>query len=474
MIYLLEKEYTSHSLAKTVSGLLRGREDIKINSVSADSRDKSFGGLFIALRGEKFDGHTFIGNALENGFSCVIADHYINTGEAACIVVGDTVKALGDIARDYMNYISPVTVAVTGSVGKTTTKQMIYSVLSEKWNTHKTEGNFNNQIGLPYTIFGLKKENQAAVLELGMSMRGEISYLSKICNPDIAVITNIGSSHLEYLGSREGIRDAKLEIRDGLKKNGALFLNGNEPLLCGIDNAFYVMCDEDKYFCKKNPDVLLSDITKTENGGCAFDVTAFGRKIEKLSIPAAGKHNAYDAAIAAGVSVFLGFDENEIRAGLSNFKNTGSRQNIFKRGDITVIEDCYNASPESVSAAVDVLAGYKDVSDLKKTAAGSKTIIVLGDMKELGENSKQLHKKTGSYVADKKIDILITYGCDALDIAKGALENGMPEENVISFENIADPVTISAFIKDIIKSGDIILFKASRAVAFERVINRIF
>ena len=261
-----------------------------VTGVSTDSREVLKGGMFIAIRGENFDGHRFLSMAAEKGALCALVEYIPENAPDMCyIVVEDTLKALGYLAKSFKSALSPLTVAVTGSVGKTTTKEFIYGVLSQRYKTLKTEANHNNHIGLPMTLLSLEKDHRAAVLEMGMSNFGEISYLSRIGAPNIAVITNIGSSHIENLGSREGIRNAKLEIADGMSDNGILILNGDEPLLSGIDGAYYVSMTGRRAYAN------VSGIVTGENG-MAFDITIGGETYESIVIPVLGEHNVLDAA----------------------------------------------------------------------------------------------------------------------------------------------------------------------------------
>lgn len=455
MIYRLPHEYDASTLAAITGGRLIGI-NAAVSQLTLDSRDKNPNGLFIAVKGERFDGHDFISGAVENGASLVICQRQAET-TAAQLVVSDTIEALGKIGAAVRTELSPIVVAVTGSVGKTTTKQLIYSILSEKYPTHKTEGNLNNLIGLPLSLLGLRPEHKAAVFEFGMSARGEISRLSRLAAPDAAVITNIGSSHLEFLHTRENIRDAKLEIRDGLKAGGTLILNADEPLLAGIEGARYVSLSS-------TADVYV-DEWHIENMGIIADIAVRDELYKGLYIPAVGGHIAYDAAVAVAAADSVGVGEDEIRRGLAAFRNTGMRQNIFdmelKCGKVRVIDDCYNASPESMWAALDVLCG----------AANGNGIAVLGDMRELGVQSAALHRGVGEYAAKMGVKALFAFGADAALIAEGAKENGCREAFV--FADLGDPDTIAAALREYVKAGDTLLFKASRAVEMERVMNRL-
>ena len=446
---------TVEELAKMCGGKIVGCTDKKITAITTDSRDICGGALFVAIKGEHFDGNNYLNSAHESGAVCSLAER-VPEGFAGCAIVCESTKiALGKIAKAYKDRIAPLTVAVTGSVGKTTTKEFIYAVLSEKYKTLKTEGNFNSDIGLPMTLLGLSEDDSAAILEMGMSAKGEIEYLSKIASPRIAVITNIGSSHIGLLGSREAIRDAKLEIREGLLKDGTLILNGDEPLLAGIEGAIYVS------FENENAEYYISGIVEGENG-TAFDLTVKGNKYESVLIPTVGEHNVLNAAYAFAVGSAAGLGEFEIRRGLLKYKSADMRQQIYNKGGKVILEDCYNASPESMIAAIKVLSGIA-------ARKGGRKVAVLGDMRELGSYSKEEHRKVGAAVAAYSIDLLFTIGKDAKEIAESALYFGLEKENVYVFEDIDDVERIGKAIADVTGPSDVILFKASRAVALERV-----
>lgn len=427
-------------------------------NVATDSREFGENGLFIAIKGERADGHLYVNKAAENGAVCAIVEYIPKGAPDICyIVVEDTVKALGALAAAYKYAVHPLTVAVTGSVGKTTTKEFVYSVLSEKYKTLKTEANHNNHIGMPMTLLGLDEGHKAAVLEMGMSAFGEISYLSKIGMPDIAIITNIGSSHIENLGSREGIRNAKLEVSDGMKEDGILILDGDEPLLAGIDSAYYVSMTGRRAYAN------VSNIISGENG-MAFDITIGGECTESIVIPVLGEHNVKDAAYAFVVGKLLGMGEFEIRRGLMNYQSVGLRQKVTKVGDITLIEDCYNASPESMRAALSLLNKMASRHGVKSSA-------VLGEMRELGSYCESGHRGVGSFLAYQKIDRLFTFGELARMIADEAIREGMDPKNVFCTDALDDYEALAEKIVNNITPSEMILFKASRAVALENAVE---
>lgn len=444
-------------IARAVGGTVYGDDSILIRSLTTDSREIPDNALFVAMRGEKLDGHQFIGKAIENGVACILCEEAPSESPVLpMIVVEDSVKALGGFAAAYKRAIAPLTVAITGSIGKTTTKEFVAAVLSEHYQTLKTPGNFNNHIGLPLTMLSLAEEDRAMVVEMGMSARGEIEYLSSLANPKIAVITNIGTSHIEHLGSREGIRDAKMEIVCGMESGGALILNGDEPLLAGVPGAYYVS--------RTNPNAqfYISNVEQTENGS-AFDLKVEGELYESIVIPAIGDHNVLDAAYAFAVGSLIGMGEYEIRRGLMNFRQTGMRQNVYSVGNFWILEDCYNAAPESMQAALKVL-------DQVARVKGGRKIAVLGEMREMGSYSETGHRTVGKAAAELPVDLLFTFGADAGFIATGAREYGMPSEHILSYNDLSASEALAAALKSTVKARDVLLFKASRAVALERVI----
>ncbi len=447
---------TVFDVAEMTGGRLINPSEKSILTITTDSRDVFNGALFVAIRGDRFDGNEYINQAFEKGAVCALAERVPEGFDGCAVVVDDTRMALARLAKAYKDKINPLTVAVTGSVGKTTTKEFIFAVLSEKYNTLKTCGNYNNEIGLPMTLLGLSPENDAVVLEMGMSASGEIEHLANIACPNIALITNIGTSHIGILGSREAIRDAKLEIRKGIVRDGILILNGDEPLLEGIKGAIYVAREN------KNADYRIENIVEGENG-TAFDLVVRNERYESITIPTIGEHNVFNAAYAWAVGISAGLGEFEIRRGLMRFKNVGSRQNIYNSNGRVIMDDCYNASPESMIASLKVLG------DMAKRKA-TRSVAVLGDMRELGEYSVDAHKKVGAAVAAYDIDVLVTFGESAADIASSAVAFGMNSENVYVFRNVSDADSIGKALIRITRQSDIVLFKASRALSLERAI----
>ncbi len=456
MIIGLSEKYDSKQFALVAKGETNCEIDIK--SISIDSREVGENTLFVAVRGENTDGHKYIDSAVKNGALCVMCEKLPEGFSGNYILVEDTIKAISDIATSCRERIDPFTVGVTGSVGKTTTKEFISYVLAEKYPTHKSGGNFNTVYGISLTLAALSNMHKAVVTEMGMSALGEISQLTNIARPNAAVITNIGTSHLEALGSRENICKAKPEIIEGLRENGVLIYNGDEPLLWDKRYTF----PKNISFGIKNTeaDVIAKNI-RTDEKNTLFDMIYMGEEIKDVELPTLGEHNVYNAMAAYSVGILAGLSESEIRQGLKNYKPSGMRQKIYENKGYTIIEDCYNASPESMKASLNVLA------ELGKER---RTVAVLGEMRELGELSDKLHKSVGQHAAKLGIDRLYTYGESALEIAVGALEDGMAEEAIVGYNKTDCPEGLADILKKELKDNDIVLFKASRAVALEKVI----
>ncbi len=426
-----------------------------INRVSIDSRDVDENTLFFAIKGERFDGHDFVKEVAEKGVGAVVCHKPVECS-APVIYVDDTKDALLDFASLYRHSIEDLNViALTGSVGKTTTKEMVACVMAQSGETLKTEGNFNNEIGVPKTLFRLSETTKNAVIEMGMDGFNQISVLAKCVKPDCAIITNIGVSHIEILGSREGILQAKMEMLDGLKKGSSLFLNGDNDLLATVKNDDYNIV----FFGieNKNCDILAEDIK--EMGLSTEFVAIKGEIRQKITIPTVGIHNVYDALSAFAVGLEYGISPEKIAKGLENYTPSGMRQRIREVGGITVIEDCYNASPDSQKAGLNSLC---------KIAKGRK-IAVLGDMLELGDYSEIAHRSVGEYVAECKIDMLYTFGEQSKYLADSAKRIGM--NSVFVFTDKSE--LINTLLNEI-KTGDTLLFKASRGMKLEEVFEKIY
>lgn len=405
---------TVKEIASAVGGVWwNPREEMpEITAVCTDSRKLVRGCLFVPWVGEKFDGHDFIDQALEAGAAgCLCAKLPMDLrSDKFYIKVSDTRLALRALATAYRNRFDIPFVQITGSVGKTTTKEMISSVLGAKLRVLKTPENFNNDIGTPLTLFGLEQKHQAAVIETGMNHAGEIRYLGEMVRPDIAVITNIGDAHIEYLGSRQGILEAKCEIFENLKPDGLAILNGDDALL----NTVSIPCRTVRCGQSEHCEVHVTDIDDHGVEGITCTVTT-KKDTYVLSIPAPGEHMVYSASMAVAVGEELGLNHDQIIRGVAAYEPTGSRMRLVRLPEGRVIlDDCYNANPQSVTAALEVLA---------KTEC-DRTVAVLGDMGELGELTEQAHYNMGALAAMLGIDFVVAIGDKAVKIADGAAQSG--------------------------------------------------
>ncbi len=434
------------------------KNDIQIYGISTDSRKIKENELFVALRGEKFDGNDFL-QALNGKAAAAICERYDERADYPLLVVKNAKYALGLLSKYYKENVAGVqlTTAITGSVGKTTTKEMTSLALSAGYSVCKTKGNFNNDIGLPLTLLSIESTDTALVCEMGMSAKGEISYLTSLARPDIAMISNIGISHIENLGSREKIRNAKCEIIEGLKKEGTLILNGDEPLLREIDAIQKII-----YVGMGSQNDVYPEQINMSAESVSFSAVILNERHD-VFLPCVGVHNVLNALFALAAAYAAGVDLCLAARRLADYKTVGLRQNIIKTTDnITIIADCYNAGVESMTSALQVL------SDIP--GAGRK-IAVLGDMLELGEKSIEAHLQIGKKSANSNVNMLFLYGKMSEYIGVGAKENGMDEEKIRRY---GDKKEMACDIKNFIRPGDIILFKASRGMKFEEMIELAF
>ena len=430
-----------------------------------DSRIVKTGDVYLGIKGENFNGSDFYKEALEKGAKgCIlqnveIKDENIEKYKDRFIVIVDNVvEAIQKLAAYKRSLYNIPVIGVTGSVGKTSTKDIIASVLSRKYKTLKTEGNYNNEIGLPLTVLKLK-DHEAAVIEMGMSAIGEISLLTKIAKPTTAVITIIGSSHIGELGSRENILKAKLEILEGLDANGSLIINNDNDLLhkWNEDNT-----DNHKHITYgiENKSMLMARKIKIEKESSSFEIT-YDDNTYTVIVPVSGQHFIYNSLCAICVGIKYGIEIEEIIKGIEEFKLTNRRMEVIKNSNnITIINDSYNASYESMKAALEYISKIE----------ANKKIAVLGDVLELGDFSKQMHKKIGEEVVKNKIDVLITVGKEAENILNKAIELGMDSKNVYHFENNEEA---SNLINQIAKENDIVLVKASNGMHFDEIVEKL-
>lgn len=458
------KNMTLENIEKACGGRYIGTEAEKkteVLGVVIDSRQVESGYLFVAIPGEKVDGHKFIPDVFAKGAAAVLSEQQLEDPAGPYILVESTTKALRDLAEYYRKSLDIKVVGITGSVGKTSTKEMIASVLSEKYRVLKTEGNYNNEIGLPLTIFKIRAEHEVAVLEMGISEFGEMHRLATMANPDICVITNIGLCHLENLKTRDGILKAKTESFAHLKKDGIAILNGDDDKLSTIrqvgdkEPVFYGMEEKMEYREDAKKSVYATGVENLGLYGMQARIhTPEGERDVRIPIP--GEHNVYNALAATAVGLSLGLSLDQISSGILKAKTIGGRTNLLNTGSMTVIDDCYNANPVSMKASIDVLA----------TAEGRK-IAVLGDMGELGENEKKLHYEVGEYLAKKEIDVLFCAGELSEEIAKAAQKESKTCE-VYYFK------TREALLEQLLpflKKGDTVLVKASHFMEYPKIVK---
>ncbi len=433
--------------------------ELEVSDISTDSRKIKEGDLFIPIIGEKFDGHDYIYQSLSNGAVAALSQKATEVPEnKVLIIVKDTMSALRELAAYYRAKFNIPIVGVTGSVGKTSTKEMIASVLEQRYKVLKTIGNFNNEIGLPLTIFRLDHSYDVAVIEMGMSGLGEIRRLSMIAKPEIGVITNIGLSHIEKLGSKNNILKAKMEIVDGMKKDGVLILNADDKLLYGVKDI--VQLPVEYFGMEEEADFQAFNVMSKGHEGSQFEIEVNNSEY-RVSVPVPGLHNIYNALSAILVGLNLGMEMEEIVRGIEQYKPEKMRMNIIDNNGSKIIDDVYNSSPDSVRAALNVL------SDLR---GSGNTIAVLGDMLEMGEWAKVSHIEIGKYIVEKHIDVLVTVGKNGRYIAEGAREAGMPANKVKCFDRNLD---VSYYLTHIIKTGDIVLIKGSRGMKMEEIVEEI-
>ncbi len=427
-----------------------------IYGVVVDSRSVEKGYIFVAIKGENVDGHEYSCQALDSGAVIVVVERELSTiPKDRQLIVNSSLDAMIAMGKNYRECYGAKMVGVTGSVGKTTTKEFIHSVLSSFGKTLKNEGNRNNEIGLPETLFHLNESYDYGVLEMGMSEKGDILKLTDAVKPHIGVITNIGYAHIEHLKTRENIRDAKLEIVEGIRENGSLIINVDNDMLCNIKVR------DDINLISVAIDNAEADIVATEISATDYDTNfnVINNKTKEhfvAQIPALGKHNVYNALSAYAVAYMLGLDGEVAIKALKNYQSCGMRQRIVPQEGFVVIEDCYNANPDSMRAAIDTLAAIPGVSY---------RIAVLGDMLELGDMSQDAHRDIGKHLIDKNIDAVVAFGNMAEYIAQEA-------QKVIgetAYTN--DRLVAMDYLNDYYKENCAVLFKASRGMQLEEIME---
>ena len=449
------KNLTLRNITRACQGTYHGNEsllDREVAGVTIDSRKVEKDFLFVAINGERFNAHQFIPDTIEKGALCVVSHEDLGDTDYPYILVEATGQALLDIAKLYRDSFDVKVVGITGSVGKTSTKEMIASVLAQKYNVHKTQGNFNNECGLPLTIFEMNEEHQVSVLEMGINHFGEMRKLSTVASPDICVITNIGVAHLEFLKTREGIMQEKTQMFQDMKPGGSVVLNGDDPLLSTIGPV-------------KGSDPIFYGLDQDKNVVYATDVEPLGLKGTSCTIhlpegsfscvvPIPGIHMVSNALAGSAVGSRLGLTTEEIKRGIESLPSIPGRNHIIQTDRLILLDDCYNANPVSMKASLDVL----------NMGIGRK-VAVLGDMGELGPDYAALHRSVGEYAAEIGIDLVCAIGPMSKEIAEGAASDGT---KALWFETKAD---FLAQTKDILKDGDNVLIKASHGMEFPEIVE---
>lgn len=429
-------------------------EGLMITEVVTDNRNVTKNSVFVAIKGNRVDGHDFAKQALQQGAALVVVQHAVPQVPAEkTILVADPLDAMITMGANYRRQFSPIILGVTGSVGKTTTKEFCAAVFSSFGNTVKTQGNQNNEIGLPNTLFRLDETVQYAVVEMGMQALGEIHKLSMAAAPSAAIITKIGTAHMQSLGSVENILRAKMEICDGLATGAPLVLNGDDAMLVkavppgGVKAVYAGIENED---C----DVRARKIESGDDGQ-RFEIVdrQFGNFL--VYVPAIGRHNVYNALLAYTAGTRLGLDAQHVAAALSHYVTTGLRQNIVKWGGVTLVEDCYNASPESMQAAI---------GTLREMQVEGNRIVVFGDMWELGAQTQQAHREIGASCARQNVNALVTVGELAALAAEEAAALGVETHACQTNQEAA------GWMNKLAQSGDAVLVKASNGMHFEEIL----
>lgn len=436
--------------------ILCGDENLTVEKICTDSRKAENGDLFFALIGDNHDAHKYLPQVAESGCSCaVISDETQCPEGMTAVLVEDTTKALQKLSAWYLKQLDIKKVAVTGSTGKTSTRDLTYYVCSEKYKTQKNVGNLNNHLGVPLTILSFDEDTEVGILEMGMDKFGEIDLLADIVRPDIGLITNIGMSHIENLGSRDGIFQAKMELTHYFDENHVLIAARddeylNEEKINGVYRLVTAGCDGSSNY-------IISHIDDFGAEGIQFNLEHNGQ-MQRFSLPVPGRHNAFNGALAVAAGAELGITMEEAARGLAKTQLTDKRLTVRGKNGIKIIDDTYNASPDSMKAAIDVLMKTR----------GIRSVAILGDMFELGDGSRLQHELVGRYAAEQKVELLVAIGENSAEMARGAREAGL--ENVLYFKDK------NAFFKEmnsVIETGDVILLKGSRGMEMDKIVKKI-
>lgn len=457
------ENFTINDILKATKGkLVKGSPDSEVSNISTDSRKLSEGDLFVALIGEKFDGHDFMNQAVDRGaMGLMVSKDIGETSVKNLISVKDTLKALGDIAGFYRSRFDIPVIGVTGSNGKTTTKDMIASVLSSKYSVLKNEGNLNNAIGVPMTLFKLSRSHEMAVIEMGISIPGEMARLVEIVRPDVAVVTNIGPTHLEFLGSMDNVAFEKGILA---KSAGMALLNADDPRVAKMRNSghdkviMFGLMDNSVSGLDLSNAVMATEICQDHDGRPEFTMVAPYGKI-RIILPSLGKHNIYNALAAASVGVLFNVELDRIKEALETHTGTPMRMQKIVIDGVTIIDDTYNSNLTSLKAAVNFIS---------QAECTGKRIAVIGDMLELGEQSAQFHKEAGQFMAGQPIQTLITVGEMSKILADAALGAGFDKDNLIVVENNVEAVSR---LREIMKEGDLVLIKGSRGMKMDEIVR---
>ena len=442
------KNLSARDIAVITGGEVRGvLTGAPLAAVVTDSRQVSEGCLFAAIPGARVDGHDFIPSAAQKGAVCVLCERFAET-EIPQIRAADVPAALRQTAAAYRSLFSDIPfIGITGSVGKTTAKEMTASVLSQHFSTLKTEKNFNNELGVPLTLFRLRGSHEAAVVEMGISQFGEMTRLTEMVRPDIAIFTLIGDAHLEFLGNREGVLKAKSEIVSGMPDTGVVIANGDDPLLRGHDFGRRTLLFGVSVSC----DIRACEIEENGESGTDCTIRSHSREV-RVHIPAVGRHLIYAALSAAAAGFELGLSDEEITRGIGAYETVGSRGRILHAGAVTILDDSYNANPTSMRAALDALASLP-----------GHRVAVLGDMMELGAEAPELHRQTGRYAGSLGIDI----------IACGPLSRFYTQGSTGGWVWFEDRHELLEALPQLIKDGDTVLVKASHSTGLDAVVEQI-
>ena len=446
---------TVDRIAAAVGGAMIGCCDMYgagINAVVADSREVTPGCLFAAIPGERVDGHDFIDQAFEKGALCCLSEKKLENPKGICILVDSTVGALCKLAEYYRSQLEIPIIGVTGSVGKTTAKEMVASVLEQKYRVLKTEKNFNNNLGVPLTVLRIHPEHEAAVIEMGISHFGEMREMARIVRPDIALYTNIGEAHLEFLHDRSGVLRAKGEMLEFLQEDGTLIVNGDDDLLSRLEAPQRIV----RFGTGDGCEVRAEALSPLEGGGMSCTITD-GQCLIPAEIPAFGTHMVYAALEGAAVGLALGLTPEEIAKGIAAYETVGDRARLESLGSYSVVNDCYNANPTSARAGIDSLA----------TLEGRK-VAILGDMLELGADGPDLHRALGAFAAERGTALVIACGSElAEQIAQGALGKGTQAQY------FSEKAELIRAMPGLLQPGDAILVKASHSLHFEDLVEEI-